>query len=91
MSAAPMTAGNGATARSCFSLLTFAGVVFAAAALPLVMWRRAVLSVTGADSGSVSLVWLAVPAAAAVAAAYVTGAAINRRFAQALAAQRNRT
>jgi pSer/pThr/pTyr-binding forkhead associated (FHA) protein len=71
-------------------LLTFAGVVFAAAALPLLVWRRAVLGIAGVDAPSISLLWLALPVAVALAAAYAVGVAINRRFAQALAAHRNR-
>jgi bacteriorhodopsin len=58
-------------------------VVLAAAVVPLMMWRSA--------PEQTSLVWLAVPVAVAAIAAFATSAQINKRFADALAAERNRS
>jgi len=59
-------------------------IVLAAAAVPLIMWRSA--------PEQMSLIWLAVPVAAAAIAAFAISAQINQRFAHALAAaERNRS
>jgi len=66
-------------------VLALAAVVLFAAAIPLVVWRRGVLSGVDPAGGSAPIVWLALPVAVAVAAAYYVSALINRRFVHALA------
>ena len=58
-------------------------IVLAAAVVPLLMWRSA--------PEQTSLVWIAVPVAVAAIAAFAISAQINKRFADALAAERNRS
>jgi predicted component of type VI protein secretion system len=72
-------------------LLMLAGIVLAAAALPSLVWRRALLTATPADGASTSIVWLTIPIGVAVLATYLVSAAINRRFSNALAVERHRT
>jgi hypothetical protein len=72
-------------------VLALAAVVLLASAIPLIVWRRAVLSVDQA-SASAPIVWLALPVAVAVVAAYYVSTLINRRFIHALAdVERSRT
>jgi hypothetical protein len=73
-------------------LLALAGIVLAAATLPSLMWRRALLNNAVADSASISLLWLALPVAVALIATYVVTILITRRFSSALSAvERDRT
>jgi hypothetical protein len=66
-------------------LLTLAAVILAAAAMPILLWRRAALAGAAGEGASISLVWLALPTAVALIATYLIGTLINRRITGALA------
>jgi hypothetical protein len=73
-------------------VLALAAIVLFASAIPLIVWRRAVLSGVDQTSASAPIVWLALPVAVAVVAAYYVSTLINRRFVHALAdVERSRT
>jgi hypothetical protein len=73
-------------------VLALAAIVLFASAIPLIVWRRGVLSGVDQASASAPIVWLALPVAVAVVAAYYVSTLINRRFIHALAdVERSRT
>lgn len=73
-------------------VLALAAIVLFASAIPLIVWRRAVLSGVDQAGASAPIVWLALPVAVAVVAAYYVSTLINRRFVHALAdVERSRT
>jgi heme exporter protein D len=66
-------------------VLALAAIVLFASAIPLIVWRRAALSGVDQAAASAPIVWLALPVAVAVVAAYYVSTLITRRFVHALA------
>jgi hypothetical protein len=86
---APAAPQNPLSAYVFVQVLVLAVVVLVAAAVPLLVWRQ---DVPADRAAAAPLVWLALPVAVALIAAYWVGVQINRRFVHALAAvERNRS